>query len=233
MKERLTGAIILVALLVLLVPELLTGPGPANPVAGNGTTESGQMRSYTIDLAEGANTRRSATLPPVEAPMPAPAGPQDGGSEPEPIDPGTAGVLEAADEAAQAAPLAADDAAPERRASRPPTESVREPAAAVAERAPPAPAVVPPPPTRVVKADAPAGKGWMVQLGSFASRENATRLAGQLKDKGFAANVNETTGSGKRLYRVRVGPEADRAAAEALRAKLRAAGHAGTLVAYP
>ena len=69
-------------------------------------------------------------------------------------------------------------------------------------------------------------------MGSFASRENAERLARELKVKGFATSVSQST-KGKRLWRVRVGPEADRAAAVALGAKLRSAGQAGAVVPYP
>jgi DedD protein len=72
-----------------------------------------------------------------------------------------------------------------------------------------------------------------VQLGVFASRDNAERLAKQVKGSGYPVVVNEVSGSGKKLYRVRVGPEADRGAAVALGAKLRAAGHAGSVVPYP
>src|SRR5207245_1515320 len=72
--------------------------------------------------------------------------------------------------------------------------------------------------------------GWMVQLGSFASHANADRLARELKRKGFRASVSESSGRGRRLYRVRVGPTADRGAAEQLTAKLRAAGHPGSIV---
>jgi DedD protein len=75
--------------------------------------------------------------------------------------------------------------------------------------------------------------GWAIQVGSFASRENAERLARNLKGKGFAATVSESSGKGKRLWRVRVGPEADRAAAVALGARLRAAGQSGAVVPYP
>jgi len=45
-KQRLTGAVILVALFVLLVPELLTGPRKST---GDSPSEDG-MRRYTIDL---------------------------------------------------------------------------------------------------------------------------------------------------------------------------------------
>ena len=46
-KERLIGALILIALIVLLVPELLTGPHPARGSGANG----GAVQTYTIDLA--------------------------------------------------------------------------------------------------------------------------------------------------------------------------------------
>lgn len=70
-----------------------------------------------------------------------------------------------------------------------------------------------------------------MQLGSFASKENADRLAKELKAKGFPAYVNEGTAGGKKFFRVRVGPAADREAAQALSTKLKAAGQSGSLVA--
>jgi len=74
-KQRLTGAIILVALFVLLVPELLTGPREARAPAGDSTEEG--LRQYTIDIdaqdrgeAKAPTTApASVTLPPVETPM--------------------------------------------------------------------------------------------------------------------------------------------------------------------
>ena len=69
----------------------------------------------------------------------------------------------------------------------------------------------------------------MVQLGSFARRENAERLAQQLRARGFQAAVSQGS-SGRRLFRVRAGPAPSRAAAAQLAAKLRAAGHAGAIV---
>jgi cell division protein FtsN len=69
----------------------------------------------------------------------------------------------------------------------------------------------------------------MVQLGSFASRDNAERLAKQLRAGGFQASVSQGT-TGRHLYRVRAGPAHDRAGAEQLAGKLRAAGHSGAIV---
>jgi cell division septation protein DedD len=82
-------------------------------------------------------------------------------------------------------------------------------------------------------APAASGAGWTVQLGSFASRANAERLVSDLKAKGFAAFSTESGSGGRKLYRVRVGPAGDRASAEALGAKLRAAGHPGALTQHP
>ena len=45
-KERLTGAVILVALLVLLVPELLSGPGPQIVQVAASPTEEPPLRSF-------------------------------------------------------------------------------------------------------------------------------------------------------------------------------------------
>jgi cell division septation protein DedD len=78
-------------------------------------------------------------------------------------------------------------------------------------------------------------KGWAVQLGVFGSRDNAERLAKQVKGNGYPVVVSETSGKdGKKLYWVRVGPEGEQSAATAVSAKLKAAGHKDArVVAYP
>jgi cell division septation protein DedD len=72
----------------------------------------------------------------------------------------------------------------------------------------------------------------MVQLGVFASKDNAEHLAQEMKGKGFKASVSNVAGASRQLYRVRVGPAADRAAAQELQSKLRGVGRAGTVVPY-
>jgi cell division protein FtsN len=69
----------------------------------------------------------------------------------------------------------------------------------------------------------------MVQLGSFASRANADRLARQVRAQGFAASVSQYS-SGRHLYRVWVGPAHDHAAATHLAQQLRSAGHNGAAI---
>ena len=78
---------------------------------------------------------------------------------------------------------------------------------------------------------APAARGsFVVQLGSFGSRDNADRLVRDMTAKGFTAFVAPITSDGRELYRVRVGPTRDRAAAEALAAQLRRMGQSGSIV---
>jgi DedD protein len=77
----------------------------------------------------------------------------------------------------------------------------------------------------------PARRGWVAQLGSFAARENAEKLERQLRSQGFSP-VLSPIGAGPSLrFRVRIGPVADRGAAQTLVAKLGKAGHPATLVA--
>jgi len=66
--------------------------------------------------------------------------------------------------------------------------------------------------------------GWGVQLGVFGSKDNAERLVLQARVKGFKASVSPITSGKNKMYRVRVGPAADKAAAQELQTKLRAAG---------
>ena len=63
-KERVVGATILVVLLVLIVPELLSGPksaAPATPPALPASESTEPMRNVTVDL-----TTRKATAADVD-----------------------------------------------------------------------------------------------------------------------------------------------------------------------
>lgn len=233
MKERLTGAIILVALMVLLVPELLTGPLRSTPRAAALPPAAGEapLRSYTIELADEARTRSAA--PQASGPRP-----------PAPVGAG-----------AQADSAQADSAATE-----PSDGSAVGDTASVAAPAPPSPGSgsagpsIPPPsrtvssptaPARVNRVEskrannatstpAPGESGaaagaWVVQLGSFASRANAEHLAQQVRSQGFEVSVSQSS-SGRHLFRVRVGAAKTQAGALALEQKLRALGHSGGTV---
>lgn len=185
-KERLTGALILVAAGVILVPEIFSGhprtavDADAPPAAP--ASEGAPLRSYTAEL---------------------------GSSEPavEPV------------ARAEPAPPPADVLAPPPAAPRTP-----EPAKPVAPSPPPAATPA------AASAARPAQGGWYVQVGGFSQAANAERLVSQLKGQGYGVSVVPPSG-GNKLTRVRVGPAADRNAAMELQQRLRAAGHAGSLVA--
>ncbi len=70
-KARLIGALILVALIVLLVPEMLSGPRQNQKSPGAG----GAAQTYTIDLT--APTARVAPSATDSTPPPPPAAPAD------------------------------------------------------------------------------------------------------------------------------------------------------------
>jgi DedD protein len=60
-------------------------------------------------------------------------------------------------------------------------------------------------------------EGWVVQLGSFSSEKNAEDLREQLLKKGYRVFVDHLKQGGQTIYRVRIAPEQQRAAAEAIR----------------
>jgi DedD protein len=134
--------------------------------------------------------------------------------------------------ATQVAEPGDDAAVPEPLPSSPPVEP-SEP------RTQPSPAAQPDtsPPT-VVTARPNTSKpstdtGWAVQLGSFASRENADRLAADIRRSGYRAFVSRYEAGRSVRYRVRVGPEQDRAQAEALAQRLQRDGRQVSIVSHP
>jgi DedD protein len=187
-KERLIGASILVALIVLVVPELLSGPKPtAAPIFGPQPITPEPIRNVTVDLA---TSKAPATSDAEPAAIPAPPASAVGAGP------------------AAEAPAAAAPAAP----------AATLPAGAPLESAAQSPISA-------------AHAAWAVQLGSFVSRANAENLVHQLKGQGLSVYMSPS-GSGQSLrYRVRIGPLADREAAERTVAKVKALGHVSTIVA--
>ncbi len=192
-KQRVIGAIVLVALAVIFVPMLFESPeDELGPVGSNLPTEpDGIVRERIEPL----------TLP-EPPPEPAPQVVLE-----EPADPSAAN----ADAAIDAANDGAGPATPSQGTAAAP---VAPPPAAKPAPAPPAPTTAPAP------ASVPQS-GWIVQLASLASKDNAMALRERLRGLGYTAFVEETKTAKGVLYRVRVGPELERTAAEALRDRLR------------
>lgn len=103
-------------------------------------------------------------------------------------------------------------------------------AKAVPEQAPTPPpvaeaadaAAVAPPPVAAtpVSASVSAATGWLVQLASFSSAANAEELRQRLQAKGYRVTIEVLKQDGQPIYRVRVGPEEGRAAADTLRERV-------------
>jgi DedD protein len=222
-KERLTGALLVVLAVVIVAPELLSGrsagssgPQPAqDPEAGaplqtfDGPLDpAGEMPAATRNVPAEDAAAIAAVPPPVAMESP-PAQPQAQG-------PST--------------PASAAEGAPDAnaRAESPARDAKPAAAHAKAQQAQPVKQ-----PSGEAAAAATTAAKWWVQLGSFASSDNAQRLARRLRAAGFPVDVSHSTGKGKELYRVRAGPVADRSAANALQARLVAAGEKNASVVTP
>jgi DedD protein len=205
-KQRVTGAVILVALVVMLVPELLKGPKSSNETPA----EEG-VREIVIPV-NSTNPERPAP-PPEEAPVNL-ATPM--ATNPERATPG-------------------ERAVPAEAASPEPAEPVVSTPAPAPKPADVKPADTRPATPRPETRPAPRleSGSFVVQLGSFGVRENADRLARDMNDKGFTTFITPTVTNGRRLYQVRVGPTRDRASAEALAARLKREGQSGSIISIP
>ena len=93
-----------------------------------------------------------------------------------------------------------------------------------------------PPPVPQEEATAPATSTtgmWAVQLGSFSNKENAEKLAADLRKQGYAAFLSQLQTNSGQLHRVRIGPQKDRESAEAMAARLLKVNHKGQVVPHP
>ncbi len=195
LKVRLTGAIILVVLVVSLVPEMFRGRPEGRTVHGDTGADELPLRSYTIDqhgnqLSGGATGPATSAAPITSLAMPAP-------------------VLTAPAPVPGATPTPAPATTPA------PTSA---PSAAAAPAVAPVPAATPAVTSSPSATAARASGRWAVQVGTFSHRELAERMVKQVRARGFtvvAAGPDE-----RGLYRVRSAAFSTRASAEALRQKM-------------
>lgn len=73
---------------------------------------------------------------------------------------------------------------------------------------------------------------WMLQVGTFGNKDNATKYRDELRGKGFTTHVIEDKAKGKTSYKVRIGPEVEKKRIEALRDKLKQQGIDGYIVSH-
>lgn len=226
LKARLIGAAVLVALAVVLIPELLSGRKASEPAAAQPAGDR-STRSFTIELGSGSSETRVA-------PSAGNSAPPSGDSARQVIAPATPRVPR--EQVATTAGAEERTAEFQRPPIEPDSSTVRaadepEPAAAAAAPAGAAPVVAETEPAPQDKTVTAGQSGWAVQVGAFGSVSAANKLVSQLQGAGYRAYVSPVTRSGKTLHRVRVGPEADRAAAEKLLAGLKARGLPTSVVA--
>jgi rare lipoprotein A len=74
------------------------------------------------------------------------------------------------------------------------------------------------------------GDAFTVQVGAFTERARADALRQHVERLGLPARISETTVADEVYYRVRLGPYAGRAAAQAAAGRLAAAGHLAVVV---
>lgn len=207
LKERITGAVVLVVFAVLVVPIFLDGPSDDVELISEAVTLPGQnsqdRQQQTIVLDRDRNQ-----------PVPASAAPS------------------------REAPAVA-----QRAVATPPaqvsTPTVQPAEKTVAEKPADTPAKKPPQ-EPIKKQDATPSTGaesatgmWVVQLGSFSNKDNAERLAADLREQGYAAFLSQLQTDAGTLQRVRIGPQKDRESAEAVAAQLARSGHKGQVVPHP
>lgn len=220
-KQRLAGAVVIVALAVIFVPMLFEPESLSPP-----PIQESIPRAPAFD----PDTRSEVFL-----------GPQDQGAggvddsqltESQPLALPPAGDLEPASAGDQA------DSAPAAGG----TSSNKLPPASESAKAVSAPMHQPvdlPSPPAAPKPVAPRGPAdgmpsWVIQVASLATSESAAELEAKLRKGGFSAFVEKAEVNGKLYYRVRVGPEVDRTSAERTAARLHERFKLETLVqSYP
>ncbi len=203
LKERIIGAVVLVIFAVLVVPIFLDGPPGEEEIVTERVLLPGQDEGKTQTVV----LERDRTEP-----VPA-------GTSNEP----PAEVVEepAAAESGTPKPVAqSEEPSPEPARSRPQPAAQTAPAADKASAA------------DTKAADSTTGM-WAVQLGSFSNKDNAEKLAADLRKQGYAAFLSQLATDQGTLHRVRIGPQKDRQAAEAMAARLLKVDIKGQVVPHP
>ncbi len=193
LKERIIGAIVLVAVVVLVVPVFLDGPPAESEMISERVPLPGQGEQNNQTIVLDRDREEPVPAQSVETPQ---------RNEP------------AAKQAPR--PIAIVEASPEQ--SQPETTQAKSEPEQTASP---------------VQSTGSATGMWAVQLGSFSNQENAEKLAADLRKQGFAAFLSQLSTSSGQLHRVRIGPQKDREAADAMATRLQNAGHTGKVLPHP
>ncbi len=209
LKERIIGAAVLVLFVVLVVPIFLDGPPDDTEMVSERVLLPGQEEQKTQTVVLDRDRKEPVPNTPVDpAPQPRPdRAPADEEPAPQVTQP-------------EAKEPAAEPEVQEKPAEEEPVEEEPVKEEPVAE-----PVRQPPP--------ASTTGMWAVQLGSFSNKDNAEKLAADLRKQGYAAFLSQLQTDAGQLHRVRIGPQKDRESAEAMASRLLKVGHKGQVVPHP
>lgn len=202
LKQRVIGALVLLALIIIFVPMLFNRQDDARKVAVEAPP---QPAAPSVPATE-VQPVQTPEAPPVVVVPDEPAKPL--GKPQTPIA-GTAGQAPTQNAPVSPAPAQSQPAAPVAKAPAPPAPVASAPAAPAAT---PAPAAKPD--SRLGAANLP--NSWSVQLASLSSRPSADALQAKLRSQGYNAYVRTADG----MNRVFVGPVIERSEADRLRDQL-------------
>jgi len=190
LKERLTGAAVLILLAVIFIPMILD------------TSVQDEIRITETNIPPRPDTTlRTLVIP----------------DEPPPVNATVAPVIPI-EEPANDAAVTSDETYAEDATTVPVTEDA--PVTTTSVMPPSVPAAKPAEQAIADEPSASGLSAWIIQLGSFSSQANATNLVQQLQNEGYPAFLEElNTGTGI-AWRVRVGPEVRRVDAEAMLERL-------------
>ena len=195
LKQRLLGAVVLIALAIIFVPMFLSGPAP-------------QQTSETVNLAipPAPDREFQNRVLPVDATPNAAKSAAPNAAEP---------VTNTPLATVETPPRPAEIPQPTAPVSTAPAETAAPP------KAEPAPAKAEMPKVADNAPGRAANGRFYVHLGVYTVAKNAADLVATLKQGGMPAFTEASEAQGKAASRVRVGPYEDRAAAEAARLRIK------------
>jgi len=212
-KQRIVGAVVLVALGIIFVPMFLDfqEDNYMNEDESPIPERSGEFASITIPVEQWAEASLNEIIDevpesenpdilPVNDAEPREIEAQVPSRSPEPV--AAAGPVSAqTGSAAQAVPPAPARATVE--ADRKPAEEEVKPSLR----------------REIARSEHPA-MAWVVQVGSFSNEANALKLRDRLQKKGYDAFTESVRTDDKRVTRVRIGPELRRSRAEKIKSEI-------------
>ena len=208
-------------------PGDISDPIPAPPLSEQGEEPPPDSTAAPEPASPPPTVMAPEPAKPAPAPKPAPAKPPVASVAKPSAPPPAPAVVKPAPATKAPAVVAAPVAPKPAPVVKPAPTVTPAPAAPSAAKAP-APSPAPPAPATATQ------QAWVVQLGVYGNLKTAIDLRERLRKAGHSAFTEEVATPQGKALRVRVGPELDRATAQALRDRLnRETGNDGIVVAYP